>query len=234
MSAIIVEQLTQRVRDADGWLTILDNINFSLAAGASLAIVGASGSGKSTLLGLMAGLDQPSTGQVKVFGTDLFAMNEDARAAWRAKHVGFVFQTFQLLPQMSALENVMLPLELSGAPNARTRAQALLKDVGLEARFHHYPRTLSGGEQQRVALARAFVAQPALLFADEPTGSLDSATGERVIELMLKMNQQHQTTLILVTHDEALAARCDRQLRLTAGRIESLSPEPTLPETAPA
>jgi putative ABC transport system ATP-binding protein len=226
MSAIIVGQLTQRVRDADGWLTILDNINFSLAAGASLAIVGASGSGKSTLLGLMAGLDQPSTGQVKVFGTDLFAMNEDARAAWRAKHVGFVFQTFQLLPQMSALENVMLPLELSGAPNARARAQALLKDVGLEARFHHYPRTLSGGEQQRVALARAFVAQPALLFADEPTGSLDSATGERVIELMLRMNQQHQTTLILVTHDEALAARCDRQLRLTAGRIESLSPEP--------
>jgi putative ABC transport system ATP-binding protein len=220
MSAIIVEQLTQRVRDADGWLTILDAISFELPQSASLAIVGASGSGKSTLLGLMAGLDSPSSGKVEVLGTSLFSLDEDARAAWRASNLGFVFQTFQLLPQMSALENVMLPLELASAPQARKRAESLLAEVGLAERIHHYPRTLSGGEQQRVALARAFVAQPRLLFADEPTGSLDSATGERIIELMLQLNSVHKTTLVLVTHDQALAARCDRQLRLAAGKLQ--------------
>jgi putative ABC transport system ATP-binding protein len=219
MSAIIVEHLTKRVRDADGSLTILDDVGFSLPAGATVAVLGASGSGKSTLLGLVAGLDLPSEGRVTALGTELFALTEDQRAAWRAKHVGFVFQTFQLLAQMTALENVMLPLELAGDPQARQKATALLERVGLGARMSHYPRTLSGGEQQRVALARAFAPRPPLLFADEPTGSLDAATGERIIELMFELNREAGATLVLVTHDAALAARCERRLVLRAGRL---------------
>ncbi len=219
MSAIIVEHLVKRVRDADGWLTILDDIGFAIDAGATVAIVGASGSGKSTLLGLMAGLDTPSAGQVTAFGQRLFDLDEDGRAAWRARHVGFVFQTFQLLPQMTALENVMLPLELAGDAGAPTKARRLLERVGLAERLTHYPRTLSGGEQQRVALARAFVAQPPLLYADEPTGSLDAATGERIIDLMFELNRDAGATLVLVTHDEALAARCQRRIALKAGQL---------------
>jgi len=182
--------------------------------------VGASGSGKSTLLGLLAGLDLPSGGRVIASGQDLFALDEDARARWRAGHVGFVFQSFQLLPQMTALENVMLPLELAGARDAAARARGLLERVGLADRLGHYPRTLSGGEQQRVALARAFAPRPPLLFADEPTGSLDHATGERIIELLFELNRESGATLILVTHDPALARRCGRTLRLVAGRLE--------------
>ncbi|TXH59120.1 MAG: ATP-binding cassette domain-containing protein, partial [Burkholderiaceae bacterium] len=181
MSAIIVEHLVKRVRDADGALTILEDVSFSVPAGTSLAVVGASGSGKSTLLGLMAGLDLPSAGRVEIFGQDLFALDEDARAAWRSTHVGFVFQTFQLLGQMTALENVMLPLELAGDAQAEAKARTLLQRVGLGDRLGHYPKTLSGGEQQRVALARAFAGRPPLLLADEPTGSLDAVTGERII-----------------------------------------------------
>ena len=221
MTAIIVDQLTKRVRDADGWLTILDSVSFQVPRGATLAIVGASGSGKSTLLGLLAGLDTPTEGTVQAFGKQLFALDEDKRAAWRAAHVGFVFQTFQLLPQMTALENVMLPLELAGDRRAAGKSKELLDRVGLSDRLSHYPRTLSGGEQQRVALARAFVAKPPLLFADEPTGSLDAATGERIIELMLDLNRSGDSTLVLVTHDPALAARCERRLSLKAGRLDS-------------
>jgi putative ABC transport system ATP-binding protein len=219
MSAIIVEHLTKRVRDADGSLTILDDVSFEVGQGATVAVVGASGSGKSTLLGLMAGLDLPSEGRVLASGSSLFELDEDARAAWRARHVGFVFQSFQLLPQMTALENVMLPLELAGDPQAAAKARALLERVGLGARLGHYPRTLSGGEQQRVALARAFAPAPPLLFADEPTGSLDAATGERIIELLFELNREAGATLVLVTHDEGLAARCDRRLTLKAGRL---------------
>lgn len=200
-------------------LTLLDDIHFSLAARQSCAIVGASGSGKSTLLALLAGLDRPSRGTVRIGGVDLYAMDEDARAAWRARHLGFVFQSFQLMAHLSALENVMLPLELQGDPRARDRAVAMLERVGLGARLGHTPRKLSGGEQQRVALARAFVVEPALLLADEPTGSLDHATGETVMQLMLALNRERGTTLVMVTHDLGLAARCDRQLRLEAGRI---------------
>ncbi|MCL4746624.1 MAG: ABC transporter ATP-binding protein [Burkholderiaceae bacterium] len=219
MADFIVEHLTKRVRDADGSLTILDNIGFEIARGESVAILGASGSGKSTLLGLMAGLDLPSEGSVRAFGQSLFDLDEDARAAWRARNIGFVFQTFQLLPQMSALENVMLPLELAGDPKAGEKARALLGRVGLQERTGHYPKTLSGGEQQRVALARAFAPAPALLFADEPTGSLDAATGERIIELLFDLNREAGATLVLVTHDPALAQRCARRLTLRAGRL---------------
>ncbi len=214
-----VEHLGKTVEDAAGSLTLLDDIHFSLAARQSCAIVGASGSGKSTLLALLAGLDRPSRGTVRIGGTDLFALDEDARAAWRARHLGFVFQSFQLMAHLSALENVMLPLELQGDPRARERAVAMLERVGLGARLGHTPRKLSGGEQQRVALARAFVVEPALLLADEPTGSLDHATGETVMQLMLALNRERGTTLVMVTHDLGLAARCDRQLRLEAGRI---------------
>ncbi len=221
MTAIIVEHLTKRVRDADGWLTILDDIGFEVPRATTVAVLGASGSGKSTLLGLMAGLDLPSEGSVRAFDQDLFAMDEDARAAWRARHVGFVFQTFQLLPQMTALENVMLPLELAGDAQAAGKARTLLERVGLGERLSHYPKTLSGGEQQRVALARAFAPNPPLLFADEPTGSLDSGTGERIIELLFALNREAGATLVLVTHDVALAARCDRRLTLKAGRLEA-------------
>ena len=205
--------------DATGTLTILHAISFALRPQESVAIVGASGSGKSTLLSILAGLDVPSSGTVRLAGTDLFALDEDERAALRARQVGFVFQSFQLLANLTALENVMLPLELAGRGDARAAATEMLRRVGLGERLGHYPKVLSGGEQQRVALARAFVVRPALLLADEPTGSLDFATGERVMELMFDMNREAGTTLVLVTHDRAIAARCDRQLRIEAGRL---------------
>lgn len=220
MSMIIVEHLSRRVRDADGWLSILEDVSFTIPSGTTAAIVGASGSGKSTLLGLLAGLDLPDAGRVLIGGQSLFDLDEDARAAWRARHVGFVFQTFQLLGQMTALENIMLPLELAGDPRAEERARELLVRVGLADRARHYPRTLSGGEQQRVALARAFAASPPLLFADEPTGSLDAATGERVIELLFELNREAGATLVLVTHDESLASRCQQRITLKAGRLQ--------------
>lgn len=212
--------LGKKVADAGGTLAILDGIDFTVPAGAALAITGSSGSGKSTLLGLLAGLDVPTAGSVSLAGRDLFALDEDGRARLRANHVGFVFQSFQLLPNLTALENVMLPLELAGLP-ARDPAIAMLERVGLAGRLHHYPRTLSGGEQQRVSLARAFVVRPDLLFADEPTGSLDAATGARVIDLIFELHREHRATLVLVTHDASLAARCERQLVLAAGRVVS-------------
>jgi putative ABC transport system ATP-binding protein len=219
---IAVERLTKRVQDSTGTLTILHEIDFTLPPQRSVAIVGASGSGKSTLLSIIAGLDTPTTGTVRLAGIDLFAMSEDERAAVRAAQVGFVFQSFQLLGNLNALENVMLPLELQGRADARLLATEMLRRVGLGERLRHYPRVLSGGEQQRVALARAFVVRPAILLADEPTGSLDFATGETVMALMLELNREAGTTLVLVTHDTALAARCDQQLRIEAGRV---SPE---------
>lgn len=211
--------LTKQVSSGDNPLTILHDVSFAVEAGESVAIVGASGSGKSTLLGLLAGLDVPSSGSVHLNGTDIFALDEDGRARLRGQLAGFVFQSFQLLPALNALENVMLPLELSGAPDARARAEASLAQVGLSARSRHRPQHLSGGEQQRVALARAFVTRPRILFADEPTGNLDAATGTQVIDLMLELNRAQGTTLLLVTHDAALAKRCARQLRLEAGRV---------------
>ncbi|WP_283744292.1 ATP-binding cassette domain-containing protein [Sideroxydans sp. CL21] len=211
--------LTKQVLSGDQPLVILHDVSFEVEAGESLAIVGASGSGKSTLLGLLAGLDVPTSGKVLLHGTDLFEMDEDGRARLRGELAGFVFQSFQLLPALNALENVMLPLELTGAKDARQRAETSLQQVGLSARAHHLPKHLSGGEQQRVALARAFVTRPRILFADEPTGNLDAATGAQVIELMLELNRAQGTTLILVTHDEALAKRCGKLLRLAAGRV---------------
>jgi putative ABC transport system ATP-binding protein len=218
---IEVERVTKQVRDSSGLLTILHEIEFSLPARQSAAIVGASGSGKSTLLSILAGLDVPTTGSVRLAGTDLFTLDEDARAAVRAQKVGFVFQSFQLLGNLTALENVMLPLELQGRGDARAQATEMLRRVGLGGRLGHYPRVLSGGEQQRVALARAFVVRPAVLFADEPTGSLDHATGETVMALMFEMNREAGTTLVLVTHDRGIAMRCDRQLRIEAGRLDT-------------
>ena len=219
-TAIIqVERITKQVADATGTLTILHEIDFELQPQESVAIVGASGSGKSTLLSIIAGLDVPSTGTVRLAGTDLFALNEDARAEVRSRKVGFVFQSFQLLGNLNALENVMLPLELLGRTDARTQATEMLRRVGLSERLGHYPKVLSGGEQQRVALARAFVVRPAVLLADEPTGSLDFATGGTVMALMFDMNREAGTTLVLVTHDRAIAERCDRQLRIEAGRL---------------
>ena len=200
-------------------LVILREIGLQVMAGEALAIVGASGSGKSTLLAILAGLDTPTTGRVRLDGTDLFALDEDARAELRGRTVGFVFQSFQLLPALTALENVMLPLELAGREDADPAARAMLSRVGLAERLHHYPKHLSGGEQQRVALARAFVMQPKLLLADEPTGSLDAASGEAVIELVFELNRTTGTTLVMVTHDELLARRCSRMVRLAAGRI---------------
>ena len=205
--------------DGQGTLKILQDVTFGVAAGESVAIVGASGSGKSTLLGLLAGLDVPSSGGVRILGRDLFALSEDDRAALRGESIGFVFQAFQLLPALTALENVMLPLELAGARDAATTARQWLERVGLGSRLRHYPKHLSGGEQQRVALARAFAPDPRLLLADEPTGNLDAVTGEAVIELMFALNRESGTTLILVTHDESLAARCDRVLHMQAGRL---------------
>ncbi len=216
--AIEVKQLTKRVTDATGELTILDDIDFTVPAGATVAIIGASGSGKSTLLGLLAGLDTPSSGTVCIDGIDIFALDEDGRAGVRKAKLGFVFQSFQLLAHLTALENVMLPMELRGDKLARARAEALLDRVGLGSRFSHYPKTLSGGEQQRVALARAFVTEPPLLFADEPTGSLDAATGEAVVQLMFDLNREHRSTLVLVTHDTQIAARCGRLITIAAGR----------------
>jgi putative ABC transport system ATP-binding protein len=216
---IAVEHVTKRVADSTGTLTILHDIDFALAPRESVAIVGASGSGKSTLLSIIAGLDTPSEGTVKLDGIDLFALDEDRRAEVRASKVGFVFQSFQLMANLTALENVMLPLELQGRSDARARATAMLQRVGLGERLGHYPRVLSGGEQQRVALARAFVVEPELLLADEPTGSLDFATGETVMELMFALNRERGTTLVLVTHDRGIAERCDRQIRIEAGRL---------------
>lgn len=220
MAAIVqASGLTKQVMSGDSPLTILHDVTFAVDAGESLAIVGASGSGKSTLLGLLAGLDVPTGGSVQLQGSDMFALDEDGRARLRGELAGFVFQSFQLLPALNALENVMLPLELSGIKESRQRAELSLQQVGLSARAHHLPKHLSGGEQQRVALARAFVTKPKILFADEPTGNLDADTGAQVIELMLELNRAQGTTLILVTHDEALAKRCGRQLRLAAGRV---------------
>jgi putative ABC transport system ATP-binding protein len=218
-SIIEVQGVTKQVTDATGTLTILHDIGFTLRARESAAIVGASGSGKSTLLAIIAGLDVPTTGKVILAGTDLFALNEDQRAEVRAQHLGFVFQSFQLLGNLTALENVMLPLELMGRGDARRQATEMLQRVGLGERLGHYPKVLSGGEQQRVALARAFVVRPAVLLADEPTGSLDFATGETVMALMFELNREAGTTLVMVTHDRAIAARCDRQLKIEAGRL---------------
>jgi putative ABC transport system ATP-binding protein len=216
---IAVQHITKQVADSTGTLTILHDINFELRERESVAIVGASGSGKSTLLSIVAGLDVPSSGQVRLAGIDLFNLDEDARAALRSQKLGFVFQSFQLLANLNALENVMLPLELLGRNDARRKATEMLGRVGLASRLGHYPKVLSGGEQQRVALARAFVVAPAVLLADEPTGSLDFATGHTVMELMFEMNREAGTTLVLVTHDTAIAARCERQLRIEAGRL---------------
>ncbi|MEY2894244.1 MAG: hypothetical protein RJA98_4152 [Pseudomonadota bacterium] len=216
---VSVNHVTKQVQDATGTLTILHDIAFTLQARESAAIVGASGSGKSTLLALIAGLDTPSSGTVCIAGQDIFALDEDARAALRAQQMGFVFQSFQLLGNLTALENVMLPLELQGRSDARALATEMLGRVGLGERLRHYPKLLSGGEQQRVALARAFVMRPAVLLADEPTGSLDFATGETVMQLMFELNREAGTTLILVTHDRSIAQRCDRQLQIEAGRL---------------
>jgi putative ABC transport system ATP-binding protein len=207
------------VKSGDSNLVILREIELAVTAGEAVAIVGASGSGKSTLLSILAGLDTPSAGAVEIDGVDLFALDEDARAELRGRSLGFVFQSFQLLPALTALENVMLPLELAGADTAPAAARDMLVRVGLADRLHHYPKHLSGGEQQRVALARAFVVDPRLLLADEPTGSLDASSGSGVIDLMFGLNRETGTTLVLVTHDEALAARCGRVVRLAAGRI---------------
>jgi putative ABC transport system ATP-binding protein len=213
--------LTKQVNSPEGRLTIVHDVSFEIRAGESVAIVGASGAGKSTLLALLAGLDEPTSGHVRLAGQDLTALDEDGRARLRARRVGFVFQSFHLIPALTALENVMLPLELAGHASARRGAQAALERVGLAARMAHYPRQLSGGEQQRVALARAFVTEPAVLFADEPTGNLDAATGERVIDLFFELNRDARTTLVLVTHERALASRCDRVLHMDAGRVVS-------------
>jgi putative ABC transport system ATP-binding protein len=220
------EALTKTVPNGESTLTILQDIGLEIMPREAVAILGASGSGKSTLLGLLAGLDTPTSGSVALDGTDLFALDEDGRAAVRKRLVGFVFQSFQLLPPLNALENVMLPLELAGARDAEARARRMLERVGLGERLGHYPKHLSGGEQQRVALARAFVVEPKLLFADEPTGNLDAATGAAVIDLLFELNAERGTTLVLVTHDEALARRCSRQIRLAAGRVADAPPVP--------
>ena len=216
---MVVDRVSKQVRDADGMLTILNDVSFSLPRGQTVAIVGASGSGKSTLLSIIAGLDTPTGGTVRVAGQDIFALDEDARAALRARQVGFVFQSFQLLGNLTALENVMLPLELDGRKDARSAATEMLSRVGLSQRLNSYPKVLSGGEQQRVALARAFVVKPAVLLADEPTGSLDFATGEKIMELMFDLNREQGTTLVLVTHDRSIAARCDRRILIEAGKV---------------
>jgi putative ABC transport system ATP-binding protein len=213
------DRLTKTVRSGDAPLTILDGVTFDIAPGESVAIVGASGSGKTTLLGLLAGLDRPSEGEVWVGGHALSGLDEDARAALRQRLLGFVFQSFQLLPALTALENVMLPLELAGAGDAAGRARSWLDRVGLAKRTTHYPKQLSGGEQQRVAIARAFAGDPKLLMADEPTGNLDGATGAEIADLMFSLNRERGTTLVLVTHDDALASRCTRRLSLASGRL---------------
>jgi putative ABC transport system ATP-binding protein len=211
--------LRKQVTSPEGMLTILDDVSLQVGAGETVAVVGASGAGKSTLLALLAGLDEPTAGAVWLSGTELSALDEDGRAEARARHVGFVFQSFHLVPSLTALENVMLPLELAGRPDARAAAREALAQVGLAGRLGHYPRQLSGGEQQRVAIARAFVTKPAVLFADEPTGNLDTATGARVMQLLFEMNKATGTTLVLVTHDRAIAERCDRVIEMDAGRL---------------
>ena len=221
---IEVNNISKQVVTSEGTLNILQQINLSVAKGESLAIIGPSGSGKSTLLGILAGLDMPTSGTVSIDGEDITAMDEEGRAAVRAGHVGFVFQSFHLLPGLTALENVALPLELQGIDNALQTARQYLQRVGLGERVTHYPRQLSGGEQQRVALARAFACRPAILFADEPTGNLDTGTGEKINDLLFDLNAEEGTTLILVTHEKTLAARCGRRLELQAGRqVEQLA-----------
>lgn len=218
---IQVKDLVKRVTTSEGVLTILDGINLEIAEGEAVAIVGASGSGKSTLLGLMAGLDSATSGDVLLAGNSLAALDEEQRALLRGELVGFVFQSFQLLPSLTALENVMLPIELKGDEQARDKARRLLERVGLNERWHHYPNQLSGGEQQRVAIARAFASEAPILFADEPTGNLDTTTGQRIIDLLFDLNNEFSTTLVLVTHDERLAQKCGRAIRLVAGEIVS-------------
>ncbi|MBV6447217.1 ABC transporter ATP-binding protein [Nitrosomonas sp.] len=213
------QALSKQVNTGEQQLAILQNIELQVNPGEAVAIIGASGSGKSTLLGLLAGLDLPTSGKVHLDGVDIFALDEDSRAALRGRVLGFVFQSFQLLPALTALENVMLPLELAATGAAGPTARRLLERVGLGKRLHHYPKQLSGGEQQRVAIARAFATAPKLLLADEPTGNLDSATGIQIIELMFELNREHGTTLVLVTHDEALSRRCSRQIRLADGKL---------------
>jgi putative ABC transport system ATP-binding protein len=223
-SIVQADRLGKQVNSPAGALTILHDVSFTIMHGAAVAITGASGSGKTTLLGLLAGLDTPTQGRVLLDGQDLFALDEDARAKLRGQTIGFVFQSFQLLPSLTALENVMLPLELaqnSRSTHARDLAQTILAKVGLGERVYHYPKQLSGGEQQRVAIARAFASEPKLLFADEPTGNLDQTTGERIIDLLFELNREQATTLILVTHDEALAQRCNTHIRLTSGTLSS-------------
>ena len=218
-SIVRVQGLSKRVTSPEGELVLLDDLSLEIDKGEAVAIVGASGSGKSTLLGILAGLDVPSDGEVWLDQQALFKLDEDGRAALRQSTVGFVFQSFQLLPNLTALENVMLPLELGIAVNIESQARDMLARVGLADRLHHYPKQLSGGEQQRVAIARAFVVKPKILFADEPTGNLDSATGERVIELLFELNREQGATIVLVTHDVALAQRCNRSFRIDAGRL---------------
>ncbi len=218
-SIVRVQGLSKRVVSPEGELVLLDDLSLEIDAGEAVAIVGASGSGKSTLLGILAGLDVPSEGRVWLDDHDLFKLDEDGRAVLRQSTVGFVFQSFQLLPNLTALENVMLPLELGGDENVEAQASEMLARVGLAERLHHYPKQLSGGEQQRVAIARAFVVKPKILFADEPTGNLDSVTGERVIELLFELNREQGATIVLVTHDDALARRCNRSFRIDAGRL---------------
>jgi putative ABC transport system ATP-binding protein len=217
---IVTEGLGKRVTSPEGELALLADINITIFAGEAVAVVGASGAGKSTLLGLLAGMDTPTAGRVFLDGVEISALDEDGRARLRAARVGFVFQAFHLLPNLTALENVMLPLELAGRGDAPGAAREVLERVGLARRLQHYPKQLSGGEQQRVALARAFASQPKVLFADEPTGNLDSVTGRRIIELLFAMNRERAATLVLVTHDESLAQRCGRRLELEAGRLK--------------
>ncbi|MBU6284351.1 MAG: ATP-binding cassette domain-containing protein [Betaproteobacteria bacterium] len=218
MHAIIAKDLTRVVRDADRSLAIVDGLCFTVPKACSFCVTGPSGSGKSSLLSLLAGLDLPSAGSLEILGKNIATLSEEQRTRFRGQHLGFVFQNHQLLHQLTALENIMLPLEIQGLANARAQAIALLDEVGLSDRAHHYPSTLSGGEQQRVGLARAFAIRPQLLLADEPTGSLDAQTGQRIANLMFDLNRSHGTTLVLVTHDEGLAARCDEGIRLSAGR----------------
>jgi len=220
---IKTSQLIKRVSTAESELEILRGIDLEIKRGETAAIVGASGSGKSTLLGLLAGLDAPSSGEITLDGTNIVNLDEDQRATLRSEKVGFVFQNFQLLPALTALENVMLPLELAGIDDAREKSEEFLSRVGLAERLHHYPRTLSGGEQQRVAIARAFASQPLILFADEPTGNLDTTTGATVVELLFGLNKEEGTTLVLVTHDNTLADRCQRKFTMTAGHLEEAS-----------
>ena len=220
---IKTSQLIKRVSTAESELEILRGIDLEIKRGETAAIVGASGSGKSTLLGLLAGLDAPSSGEITLDGVNMVNLDEDERATLRSEKVGFVFQNFQLLPALTALENVMLPLELAGIDSAREKSEEFLSRVGLAERFHHYPRTLSGGEQQRVAIARAFASQPLILFADEPTGNLDTTTGATVVELLFGLNKEEGTTLVLVTHDNTLADRCQRKYIMTAGHLEEAS-----------